>query len=56
MDSSDDAYRTGAGYFGEQPENMLVTHLAYPDKSLPVLEIGSGQGRHGLAAAVFRRH
>jgi len=48
MNSFDDAYIKSDGYFGEQPEKILVTHLAYLDKGLPVLDIGSGQGRHAL--------
>jgi len=48
MNSFDDAYRRGDGYFGELPERLLVTHLTSLEQRLPVLDIGSGQGRHAL--------
>ena len=51
MNSFDDAYRTVDGYFGEQPEKILVTHLPDLDMDRPVLDIGSGQGRHVLFLA-----
>ncbi len=51
MNTFDEAYRTADGYFGEQPEAALVKHLALLDPGLPVLDIGSGQGRNALFLA-----
>jgi cyclopropane fatty-acyl-phospholipid synthase-like methyltransferase len=51
VNSFDEAYRSGEGYFGELPERLLVENLASIDTGLPVLDIGSGQGRHALYLA-----
>jgi tellurite methyltransferase len=49
--SFDDIFSSEEGYFGDRPEKALVAHLADLDRNLPVLDIGSGQGRHALYLA-----
>ncbi len=44
--SYDEAYAKTKDYFGDQPEQILVKHYGRIEKSLPVLDIGAGQGRN----------
>ena len=53
MNTFDEAYRTAGAYFGELPEAVLFKHLGMLDPGLPVLDIGSGQGRN---ARFLARH
>ncbi len=47
----DDAYRQATDYFGQEPDQLLVQFVDQIDANLPVLDIGSGQGRHALYLA-----
>ena len=38
-------------YFGSEPEELLTQHVHLIDDSLPVLDIGAGQGRHSFYLA-----
>ncbi len=45
------AYSSTPNLFGAEPDMVLVNHIHLLDKSKPVLDIGSGQGRHALYLA-----
>lgn len=47
----DDAYSSTQNLFGSQPDRVLVDHIHLLDKTRPVLDVGSGQGRHALYLA-----
>jgi len=47
----DDAYRETADFFGREPSEILSDHYRHLDPSLPVLDLGAGQGRHALFLA-----
>jgi 2-polyprenyl-3-methyl-5-hydroxy-6-metoxy-1,4-benzoquinol methylase len=44
----DTAYASSGAYFGERPERTLLRHAHLLDPSLPVLDLGCGQGRNTL--------
>lgn len=47
----DQAYAATADYFGAEPEEILKSHYHRLDKSMPVLDIGAGQGRNAFFLA-----
>jgi SAM-dependent methyltransferase len=49
--SYDEDYSKTSSFFGDDPEATLVRFLDRLDPSLPVLDIGAGQGRNALFAA-----
>jgi SAM-dependent methyltransferase len=44
-------YGENRDYFGAQPESILEDHCGLLDRSVPVLDIGAGQGRNSLYLA-----
>ncbi len=44
----DTAYASSDAYFGALPERSLVRHAGSLDPSLPILDLGCGQGRNAL--------
>ncbi len=51
MDDYDAQYRTTKDVFGAEPEAVLLRFVGELPRSLPVLDIGTGQGRHALHLA-----
>jgi len=47
----DESYRSADGYFGDEPERILVGHIRLIDPTRPALDIGTGQGRNALFLA-----
>ncbi len=51
MDDYDDQYRTTKDVFGAEPEAVLRQFVGDLPRDLPILDIGTGQGRHALYLA-----
>lgn len=49
--SYDKTYKEVKNVFGSEPEEILVKYFEQIDKSKPVLDIGSGQGRNSIFLA-----
>ncbi len=50
-DDFDAAYRQTTPVYGEAPDPLLTAHQQHIAPGRPVLDLGSGQGRHALALA-----
>jgi tellurite methyltransferase len=51
MTKYDQAYRDVPDYFGNKPTEILTEYYQMMDKSMPVLDVGAGQGRNSLYLA-----
>ncbi len=49
--SYDDAYKKSADFFGSEPTDILRNQFNHINKTLPVLDIGAGQGRNAIFLA-----
>jgi tellurite methyltransferase len=47
----DREYSRNENYFSSEPEQVLSSNFKLIPESLPVLDIGAGQGRHSLFLA-----
>ncbi len=47
----DEAYRQCNDYFGQEPDRLLTQFVDQIDHNRPVLDVGSGQGRHAMYLA-----
>jgi len=47
----DEAYGGTADFFGPDPDPILVRYLGRIDRGRPVLDVGTGQGRHAVYVA-----
>jgi len=51
MPGFDDRYRTTADLFGSTPDRIIEMYAALMNPSLPVLDVGAGQGRNAFYLA-----